>query len=137
MTDMTSRPARNRGVFRLGEEILANLIDLPTGQRVIGLRENRMMLAIDVHVEGDGLPVCAPGSEPPIINAEDYVTAEAVRWAARGRDLAEMAKVLAARWGKSGDASMSAASAQLLEVIDGLHDPRWQYSTVPVQVTHS
>jgi len=128
---------RNRGIVRLDEEILAQLIDLTADQRVIGLRENQMMLSIDVHVEGEGLPACAPGSIPEVINTKEYVTVEAIRWATRGRDLAEMAKVLATAWGKSGDAGLTAASAQLLEVIDGLHDPRQQYAAVEVQAIRS
>lgn len=113
---------RRRGVFRLNDEILHNLIDLPEGQRIIGFREDSLRLSIDVCVEGEGLPECAPGTQPETINAEPY-TARFSRWAFRGRDLEEMVRLLAEELsGNVGDAS--AYGADLLRILDGTYDPR-------------
>ncbi len=121
MTDTQPR-MRQRGVFRLNDEVLHNLIDLPEGQRIIGFREDSLRLSIDVCVEGEGLPECAPGSEPYVINAEPY-TARFSRWAFRGRDLEEMVEVIAARLEANvGDAS--AYGTDLRRVLAGDYDPR-------------
>jgi hypothetical protein len=124
MTSSTSRPARHRGVFRLDENILARLIDLPAGQCVIGFRENPVMLSIDVHVEGDGLPVCAPGMEPPVVNVDEYVTWPAALWAFRGRELAEMVEVIAARLDGSADVDSGSYASDLRRILSGDYDPR-------------
>lgn len=126
MADPASRPARNRGVFRLGEDILTQLIDLPAGQRIIGFRDNPMMLAIDVHIEGDGLPECVPASEPPIVNTDEYVTWPAVRWATRGKDLAEMVEVIAAQLDASADVDAGSYAQDLRRIVAGDYDPRAQ-----------
>lgn len=123
MNDAVNRPARHRGVFRLDENILDQLIDLPAGQRIIGFRGNPLALSIEVHVEGAGLPACAPGTEPPIVNTEEYVTWPAVR-CARGRDLAEMVEVIAARLDDSADVDSGSHARDLRRILAGDYDPR-------------
>jgi hypothetical protein len=124
MTDRTTRPARHRGVFRLDENILAQLINLPAGQRIIGFRDNPLALAIDVHIEGDGLPVCPPSAEPPVVNVDDYVNWPAMRWVAHGKDLAEMVEVIAARLDDSADGDAGSYARDLRRVLAGEYDPR-------------
>lgn len=81
-------------------------------------------MSIDVCVEGDGLPFCAPAAEPPIVNADEYVTWPAVRWAARGRDLAEMVEVIAARLDDSADVDSGSYAQDLRRILAGDYDPR-------------
>lgn len=137
MTATTDRPMRNRGVFRIGEDILERLIDLPKGQRIIGFRTDPMRLCIDFHLEGDGLPETHPLAEPPIVNTEDYVTVEGARWAARGGELAEMVQAIVDRCDTLSDSTPSMVVEALRATLAGTYDPRVRYSTVEVQVEPS
>lgn len=131
MTDPTTtataeitRPVRRRGVFRLDEEILARIIDLPDGQRIIGFRADSARLCIDVCVEGEGLPECAPAAEPRIVNAGPYVT-HFGRWAYRGSDLAEMVEALAELYATKGGFDIEVEVADdLRSIMAGKYDPR-------------
>lgn len=116
----TVPPMRRRGVFRLDVEILASLIDLPAGQRIIGFRSDPLRLSIDVCVEGDGLPVCPPGTDPRVVNAEPYAVRFS-RWATRGADLEAMVRVLAEELLPVESGSLPDL---LLRVLDGSYDPR-------------
>ena len=89
VTDTTDRPLRRRGVVQLHDEILEQVLRLPEGQRIIGFRCDPARLSIDVCLEGDGLPECAPGHEAPVVNAEPYITVLSRRWAIHGAELAE------------------------------------------------
>lgn len=79
---------RRRGVISLHEEILDRLLDLPQGQRIIGFRADPVRLSIDICLEGDGLPECAPGTDPYRVDAQPY-TQRFSRWAMRGTELEE------------------------------------------------
>lgn len=131
MTAEATRPVRRRGIFRLDEEILGRIIDLPEGQRIIGFRPDPARLCIDVCIEGEGLPECPPVSEPYVVNAEPY-TARFSRWATRGRDLEEMLDVVLRD--REDD---NPAAAAIRTILDGSYDPRVRHSTVAVEVEYS
>ena len=133
-TDGTAKSVRRRGVFRLHEEILNRIINVPDGQRIIGFRADPLRLSIDVCVEGEGLPECPPGAEPYVVNADPYLnlTWPAARWATRGCELAEMLTELAKKF---PDDSQTAVSIR--KVLDGSLDPRVTYSTAPQTVERS
>ncbi len=123
MTDLTTetpRPVRRRGIFRIDEQTLADLINLPEGQRVIGFRTDPAQLCIDVCVEGDGLPECPPMAEPKVVNAERYVSRFS-QWAFRGRDLEEMVDVLISEMEPVERGSLPDV---LRRTLDGNFDPR-------------
>ncbi len=123
MTDLTtetSRPVRRRGVFRIDEQMLADLINLPEGQRVIGFRTDPARLCIDVYVEGEGLPECPPMAEPQIVNAEPYIERFS-QWGFRGRDLEEMVNVLISEMEPVERGSLPDL---LRRTMEGTYDPR-------------
>lgn len=130
MTDLTTnttatvKPVRRRGIVRLDENLLARLIDLPDGQRIIGFRDDPMRLCIEVGVEGDGLPECPLNAEPQVVDAEPY-TVRFSRWAMRGRDLEEMIEAVADLYAVEGglDAEVDVAS-DLRAILAGQYDPR-------------
>lgn len=68
---MPEPSARRRGVVLIDEIELARSLRLPEGQRILGFQPDHLRASIAVLVEGDGLPECAPGTEPPRINAAD------------------------------------------------------------------
>lgn len=122
-TRATAKPARRRGVIQLHEEILYRILNLPEGQRIIGFRHDPLRLAIDVCVEGDGLPECPSGTEPYRVNAEPY-TVRFSRWAMRGADLEQMVEVIAEELDRSADVDAGAHAADLRRVLAGTYDPR-------------
>ena len=56
-----------RGIWVIDEEELTRLLQLPEGQRVVGVRDDWQRMSILVCVEGDGLPEVTPGTEAPIV----------------------------------------------------------------------
>ncbi len=64
---------RRRGVVRLNEDDIAAMLRLRKGQRVIGMWPNHPAMSIDVGIEGEGLPVVAPGAEAPRVPTGSYV----------------------------------------------------------------
>ncbi|MCG5464305.1 hypothetical protein MED01_002471 [Micromonospora sp. MED01] len=68
MTDQTTTSTPGRAVVRLGEEEFRALLKLPDGMRMIGINANWLALSIDVMIEGDGLPECAPQTEPLMLH---------------------------------------------------------------------
>jgi hypothetical protein len=68
MNDLAPRQWRQRGVVLFDESALARLTRMPAHWRLIGFQLFPLRLAIGLHVEGDGLPECAHGAEPPIID---------------------------------------------------------------------
>jgi len=57
----------NRGIWQIDQESIARAVDVPDGQRVIGVRENWPMLSIDVMLEGPGLPEVNEAMVPPYV----------------------------------------------------------------------
>jgi hypothetical protein len=58
----------------------------------------------------------------------EYATWPAYRWALRGRELAEMVEVIAARLDESADGDAGAYAADLRRVLAGEYDPRSEAS---------
>lgn len=119
MTATTDRPVRRRGIVRLDENVLCELIRLPEGQRIIGFRPDFARLCIDVCVEGDGLPEVITSGEAPVVSVDPYLTAYSL-WAGRGPELAEMVQVLVDEH-LPGD---NAIIDLLAQTLDGTYDPR-------------
>ncbi len=118
-TGTTAEP-RRRGVFTLDEGMLARALRLPDGQRVIGFRTEPARLAIDVCVEGEGLPLCPPNTEPKRINGGDY-TQMISQWALHGGELEDMVRVLLDEM----EPHVPGSLADLLQrTLDGTYDPR-------------
>jgi hypothetical protein len=114
MTQTTPAPWRRRGVIQLHDEILGQLLPLPQGQRIIGFHTDLLRLSINVLIEGDGLPECAPGCEPCAVNGEPYWS-RASRWALRGRDLEDRVRALL----DHPDAAGNPLADHLRVVLDG------------------
>jgi hypothetical protein len=60
-------PNRNKAIVMLDEQVLAAMFKLPDGIRVVSVRADWERNAIQVMLEGEGLPEVAPGCVPPTL----------------------------------------------------------------------
>lgn len=63
----------NRGIIWIGHETIAQLLELPEGQRVITVAADWQRMSIGVAVEGEGLPDVDESAESPTVPLGPYV----------------------------------------------------------------
>ncbi len=74
---MESSTERRRALVLLDEQLIANILGLPEGVRVIGIRDDFARLGVMVMVEGDSLDPVPEGVEPPRLRGEwEYLADE-------------------------------------------------------------
>lgn len=61
-------PRRRRGIYEIGDDELCRLLQLGAGQHVVSVNTSWERLSLLIMVEGPGLPECAPGNHPMVIN---------------------------------------------------------------------
>lgn len=64
----TEPPRRRRGIYEIGDDQLARLLQLPPGQQVVSVSSNWRRLSLMIMAEGDGLPEVCAGGETPLLN---------------------------------------------------------------------
>ena len=64
---------RNAGIVWLNHEDIAQLLDLPEGQRVATVAADWQRMAVGVVIEGEGLPDCDPACYPDTVPTGPYV----------------------------------------------------------------
>lgn len=63
MTSQVPMP-RRVAVVNITEQMIASMLDLPEGVRVIGVRDNFLTMSVHVMLEGDALPERDPSTYP-------------------------------------------------------------------------
>jgi hypothetical protein len=61
-------PRRRRGIYVIGDDELARLLQLPAGQQIVSVSSDWVRNSMLVLVEGEGLPEVAAGCEAPTLN---------------------------------------------------------------------
>jgi hypothetical protein len=106
---------RNAGVVWLNHEDIAQLLELPEGQRVVTVDASWTRMAVGVVIEGEGLPDREPGAEVATVPTGPYVDLT----------LRQKVRALLDRYDVGRDGNLAADLAAMLEkVLTRELDPR-------------